>query len=45
MKIRFHKILADGRCVRYETKPEDKEEVIDLNIIVTRDTRSKSGRN
>ena len=44
MRIRFHKILSEGRCVRYETKQEDKEEVIDLNIIVTRDTRTKSGR-
>ena len=44
MKIRFHKILSEGRSVRYETKPEDKKDVLDLNIIVTRENKSRAGR-
>jgi len=44
MKLRFHKILPEGRSVRYETKPEEKEDVLDLNIIIMKDNRKKSGR-
>ena len=44
MRIRFHKILSEGRSVRYETKPEDKKDVLDLNIIVTKENRARSGR-
>jgi len=41
MKIRFHKILSEGRSVRYETKPGDKDEIIDLNIIVSKENITK----
>ncbi len=44
MKLRFHKILPEGRSVRYETKPEDKGEIIDLNIIVIREHQKKTNR-
>jgi len=38
MRIRFHKILNDGRSVRYEKGPEERD-IIDLNIIVMKDGR------
>ncbi len=44
MKIRFHKILSEGRSVKYETKPEEKENVLDLNIIVMKSNRTKDER-
>ena len=37
MRIRLHKILNEGRSVRFE-KPDD--DTIDVNIIVTREPRS-----
>jgi len=40
MRIRFHKILNEGRSVRYEKAPEDRD-VIDLNIIVMREARAR----
>ena len=40
MKIRFHKILNEGRSVRYEKSLEDRD-VIDLNIIVMREARAR----
>jgi hypothetical protein len=33
MRLEFHKILSEGRSVRYERK----EDVIHLNVIVTHD--------
>ncbi len=41
MKIRFHKILPDGRSVRYE-KDEEEPDVLDLNIIVVRDEEKEN---
>lgn len=42
MRIRFHKILAEGRSVRYERNPEE-EEVLDLSLIVfNRSSREKA---
>ncbi|MFQ6106632.1 MAG: hypothetical protein ACE5QF_03470 [Thermoplasmata archaeon] len=39
MKLRFHKILPDGKSVIF---PKDEEkEVINLNVIVIRDTGKK----
>ncbi len=40
MKIRFRKILPDGRSVRFE-REDDGEETLDLNVIVYREPRSK----
>ena len=40
MRIRFHKILNEGRSVRYEKRPEDRD-VIDLNIIVMKEARPR----
>ncbi len=40
MRIRFHKILNEGRSVRYEKRPEERD-VIDLNIIVMKDQRAR----
>ena len=40
MRIRFHKILNEGRSVRYEKAPEDGD-IIDLNIIVMKDGRAR----
>ncbi len=37
MRIRLHKILNEGRSVRFD-KPED--DTIDVNIIVFREPRS-----
>ena len=43
MRIQFHKILSEGRSVRYDPDPDDG--VIHLSVIVTQDetrrTRSK----
>ncbi len=44
MKIRFHKILSEGRSVRYDTKPGEKDDVLDLNIIVTKENVTRKGR-
>lgn len=33
MRIRFHKILAEGRSVRYD-RDRDEEDILDLNVIV-----------
>ena len=41
MRIRFHKILNEGRSVRYEKNPEDRD-TIDLNIIVMKDGRARA---
>ncbi len=41
MRIRFRKILPDGRSVRFE-KEEDEQDVLTLNIIVWKDTRVRS---
>ncbi len=41
MRIRFHKILNEGRSVRYEKRPEERD-VIDLNIIVMKDQRARA---
>lgn len=38
MRIRFRKILPDGRSVRFEPE-EDGEETLDLNVIVYREPR------
>jgi len=44
MRIRFHKILSEGRSVRYDTKPGEKEEILDLNIIVTKENLTRKGK-
>ncbi|MFQ5838181.1 MAG: hypothetical protein ACE5HJ_05295 [Thermoplasmata archaeon] len=36
MRIRFRKILPDGRSVRFE-KEEDEKDTLTLNIIVWKD--------
>ena len=36
MRIRFHKILAEGRSVRYEKEPADGD-VMNLNVIVLKE--------
>jgi len=38
MRIRLHKILNEGRTVRFE-KPVEEDFVIDVNIIVFKDPR------
>ncbi len=43
MRIRFHKILNEGRSVRYEKGAEERD-VIDLNIIVMKDQKARSSR-
>jgi len=40
MRIRFHKILNEGRSVRYEKSPEERD-VLHLNIIVMKEIRSR----
>ena len=40
MRIRFHKILAEGRSVRYETERGD--DVLNLNVIVLKETNRPS---
>jgi len=41
MRIRFHKILNEGRSVRYEKGPEERD-IIDLNIIVMKEARARA---
>lgn len=41
MKIRLHKILNEGRSVRFEKTDED---VLDLNIIVSKDAKASRQR-
>jgi len=41
MQIRLHKILNEGRSVRFEKTGED---VMDLNIIVFREARASKSR-
>jgi len=45
MRIRFHKILPDGRSVRYEKDKDENGEVMDLNIIVYKEPKSKNKDN
>ena len=42
VRLQFHKILSEGRSVRYD----DEEDVLHLNVIVTKDEigRSRKGR-
>jgi len=42
VRIQFHKILSEGRSVRYDPDPEDA--VIHLSVIVTEDESRRSGR-
>jgi len=44
MKIRFHKILSEGRSVRYEPKQGEKDEILDLNIIVSKENLTRKGK-
>ena len=41
MKIRFHKILAEGRSVRYEKESADGD-VLNLNVIVLKESGRQS---
>lgn len=41
MRIRFHKILAEGRSVRYEKEPADGD-VMNLNVIVLKEANRPS---
>lgn len=41
MRIRLHKILNEGRSVRFEKPNED---VLDVNVIVFREPRSSRPR-
>jgi len=41
MRLEFHKILCEGRSVRYERASAD---VIHLNVIVTQDDLKRRGR-
>ena len=41
MRIRLHKILNEGRSVRFEKAGED---VLDLNVIVFRDAKATRPR-
>ncbi len=36
MKIRFQKILSDGRTVRFEKSRDEEETTLSLNLIVQR---------
>ncbi len=38
VRIRLHKILNEGRSVRFE-KPDEADETIDVNVIVFKETR------
>ncbi|HEY5605852.1 MAG TPA: hypothetical protein VIL45_04940 [Thermoplasmata archaeon] len=40
MRIQFHKILSEGRSVRFDPDPE--ESVLHLSVIVTEDEVRKS---
>ena len=44
MRIRFHKILSEGRSVRYDTKQGEKDDVLDLNIIVSKENLTRKGK-
>lgn len=44
MKIRFHKILSEGRSVRYDTKQGEKDDILDLNIIISKDNLTRKGK-
>ena len=37
MKIQFHKILSEGRSVRYDPDPDPDDGVLHLSVIVTED--------
>lgn len=41
MRIRLHKILNEGRSVRFEKEEED---ILDVNIIVFREPRPTKAR-
>ncbi|MGI0150083.1 MAG: hypothetical protein ACREDF_11210 [Thermoplasmata archaeon] len=41
MRIQFHKILSEGRSVRYDQDPE--ESVLHLSVIITED-ETRRGR-
>ena len=41
MRIRFHKILAEGRSVRYEKEPSEGD-VLNLNVIVLKESNRPS---
>jgi hypothetical protein len=41
MRIRFRKILPDGRSVRFE-KEEDEKDILTLNIIVWKERSVRS---
>jgi hypothetical protein len=42
VRIQFHKILSEGRSVRYDREEDDG--VIHLSVIVTEDESRRSGR-
>ena len=42
MRIQFHKILSEGRSVRYDREEDDG--VIHLSVIVTEDENRQRGR-
>ncbi len=39
MRLEFHKILSEGRSVRYDPDPDDG--VLHLSVIVTEDERRR----
>ncbi len=41
MKLRFHKILPDGKSVIFPKEEDEEKEVISLNVIIFKDTRKK----
>jgi hypothetical protein len=43
MRIRLHKILAEGRSVRYERGAEEKDDLV-LNIVVSEEDGKARGR-
>ncbi len=46
VRIQFHKILSEGRSVRYDPDPDPDSGVLHLSVIVTEDEarRSRSKR-
>jgi hypothetical protein len=42
VRIQFHKILSEGRSVRYDREEDDG--VIHLSVIVTEDESRRNGR-
>lgn len=42
LKIQFHKILSEGRSVRYDREEDDG--VIHLSVIITEDETRRNGR-